>query len=425
MSIWIGLAASLMLLLVSALHMGLRIPGRSRIARYFEQHGLETKLEQFVLHRPQFVLATSVVRSAMVLVLLLCAMRIAGALGPNGTMWRLAIACGSAWSVHLIIGVAIPFAWAKYAGDALVARGLPALRLLRSICYPLIMLMNLFDPLIRRLTGVPIRDAKFYADEFEQEIRNALSEGERYGAVDEEEKEMIESVIELADTQADGIMTPRTDIVALPLSADLDTVLESIRTNGYSRIPVYDETIDSIVGVVYAKDLLRRDTAQAFDLSALKRPPLFIPETKYIRELLRDFQAKKVHIAIVLDEYGGTAGLVTIEDILEELVGEIVDEYETHAPDEIKRLDDHAVEVDARARVDELNDELGLAIPEEEDYETIGGFVFSTLGKMPVVGDKCEYDNVKIKVLEADTRRILRLHLEITAPKEPDEASLS
>jgi CBS domain containing-hemolysin-like protein len=267
-----------------------------------------------------------------------------------------------------------------------------------------------------------VRDAKSYADELEQQILEMVSEGELHGAVDEEEKEMIESVIELTDTRVEEIMTPRTDVVAIPRDASLDEVLGTVRAKGHSRIPVYDDTIDTILGVLYAKDLLLRDERVPFDLSAIMRKVLFIPESKLVRELLREFQEQKLHIAVVLDEYGGTAGLVTIEDILEELVGEIRDEYDPTAPAELKLIDEGTAEVDARMRIDDLNDQLDIELPEDEDYETIGGFVFSRMGKIPKVGERYEHDNVAIQVIAAEARRIIRLRLSV-APQSPRNGS--
>ena len=267
--------------------------------------------------------------------------------------------------------------------------------------------------------GVPVRDEQSYSDELEQEILHVVTEGELHGAVDEQEKEMIESVIEMADTRVDNIMTPRTQIAALPIESELDRVLDLVRTRGHSRIPVYENTIDTILGVLYVKDLLHRKPGEAFNLSAVMRKARFIPETKSVRELLREFQERKVHIAIVLDEYGGTAGLVTIEDILEELVGEITDEHDATVPQDLERIDDRTVEVNARMKIPDLNYQLGLSLPEDQDYETIGGFVFSTLGKIPTVGERCEYDGVAIQVLGAEPRRVTRVRLTFNSPVEP------
>jgi CBS domain containing-hemolysin-like protein len=412
-AIVVGLLAVVGLTLFSTLNLALRLPSHVRIAEQFEKAERSDLFEPFVAVRPQYLLATAVLRSVATLTVLFIALVVV----EQSTSARRAIdtaaACVAALALVLVFGVAIPNAWAKYAGQWLIVRVLPLLSLIRFLCYPVIVILELFDPFVRRLAGVPVRNARSYADELEQEILDVVSEGERHGAVDEEEKEMIESVIELTDTRVEEIMTPRTEIVALPKGADFETVLATIRAKGHSRIPVYDTTIDTILGVLYAKDLLLRDESEPFELTGVMRKVLFIPESKPVRQLLREFQAQKVHIAAVLDEYGGTAGLVTIEDILEELVGEIRDEYDPTAPAELKRIDERTVEVDARMRIDDLNDELDVELPEDGDYETIGGFVFSRMGKIPKVGERCNQGKVAIVVIASEPRRITRLRLTI------------
>ena len=420
--IWAGLLALATLTLFSTLNLALRLPSRARIAERFERSGRASTFEAFVAVRLQYMLATAVLRSIATLATLLIALHFVGAADATADAWDVTVACITALVFVLIFGVAIPNAWAKYAGESLIVRVLPLLAGVRLLCYPIIVLLEVFDPLVRRLAGVPTRDAKSYADELEQEILDAVSEGERHGAVDEEEKEMIESVIELADTRVEEIMTPRTEVVAIPKDADRDNVLEAIRAKGHSRIPVYDETIDTILGVLYAKDLLQEEANAPFDLTTTMRKAFFIPESKLVRDLLREFQEQKLHIAVVLDEYGGTAGLVTIEDILEELVGEIRDEYDPTAPVEIRRLDEHTVEVDARMRVDDLNDQLDIELPEDGDYETIGGFVFSRMGKIPKIGERFEHDNIGIDVIAAEPRRITRLRLSVLPRSEQKQA---
>ena len=410
------MAVLVALMLFSTLKFALYMPSRVRLAHEFEKKGRPELFEGLVAARIQYMLATAVLRTVCMLAVFLLALYYgdgAGLMEPSG---RTVAALVVALVLILVFGVAIPTAWAKYAGEWLVVRVLPLLTLTRVVCYPVTVVLQVFDPFVRRLAGVPVPDERSYADELEQEILSVVSEGERHGAVDEEEKEMIESVFELADMRVEEVMTPRTDIVALPQEADLETVLETIRAKGHSRIPVYDGTIDTILGVLYAKDLLRRSDESHFRLTEVMRETIFVPESKEVRQLLREFQQEKVHLAVVLDEYGGTAGLVTIEDILEELVGEIIDEYDTGTPAELQRIDERTVEVDARMKIDDLNDELHIALPEDEDYETIGGFVFSRLGKIPDVGERYEHNDVGIQVIEADPRHILRLRLEISPP---------
>jgi CBS domain containing-hemolysin-like protein len=182
---------------------------------------------------------------------------------------------------------------------------------------------------------------------------------------------------------------------------------------GHSRIPVYEGTMDHVVGVLYTKDLLGVADPGTFSLRQFMRKATFVPETKDLASLLREFQANRVHIAIVLDEYGGTAGLVTIEDILEELVGEIADEHDEPLLSPIRRVDAGLFEVDARVRLEDLNDELEIRLPEDESYDTLGGYVFSKLGRVPLAGETFVEDNVKIEVAAADDRRVIRVRLHL------------
>ncbi len=231
---------------------------------------------------------------------------------------------------------------------------------------------------------------------------------------------MIENVLELNDTAADEIMTPRTDIVAVEANSDLKTVLETINAAGHTRVPIYEENIDNIIGFVYAKDLLTEigKNPADFNLRNKMRDAYFVPETKLLRALLHEFQSRKLHIAVVLDEYGGTAGIVTLEDILEELVGEITDEYEKKPPEYIKKIDQNTIELDARTYIDDANDELQLNLPEDEDYDTIGGFVFSHLGYIPKTGATFDYENLKFTISAAEPRRIKRIRIQKSVKRE-------
>ncbi len=420
---WVGLASLGLLTVFSALDLAMRMTSRAGLAVQFEQSGRGDAFSRFAATRGRSLLATAVVRTSLTLTLFLIALSLSEPASGSASLWGRVVACLAVLVLVLVFGVAIPNAWATYGGASLIVRTLPLLSAARMLCFPMIVFLQVFDPLVRRLAGVPVRNAESYADELEREILDAVSEGERHGAVDKEEKEMIESVIELSETHVNEIMTPRTEMVALAKEADLETVLALVRLKGHSRIPVYEGTIDTILGVLYAKDLLQRENGTPFSLPGIMRKVLFIPESKLVRELLREFQDQKVHIAVVLDEYGGTAGLVTIEDILEELVGEIIDEYDPTAPAELERIDDRTVEVDARMRIDDLNDQLRLELPEDQDFETIGGFVFSKLGKVPEVGERCSHGRVVMLVIGAELRRVTRLRLDITSVEERSHAS--
>ena len=227
---------------------------------------------------------------------------------------------------------------------------------------------------------------------------------------------MIESVLDFRGTTAREIMTPRTDIIAIETGTPRGDVLEIILSEGHSRYPVFKGSIDNIIGMLYAKDLLH-DLNKPPDSEGIEyrlRKPYFVPESKSLRDLLSSFQSQKVHLAVVLDEYGGTAGVVTIEDILEELVGEIIDEYEPPQPEPLVRINERTIELDARYEIDKLNYECRLNLPEDDDYESIGGFVISKLGRIPAAGFTFEHQNLHFTILDAGPRKIHRLRVVIT-----------
>ena len=243
------------------------------------------------------------------------------------------------------------------------------------------------------------------------ELSLAPSEEEEEGKIEESKKEMIRGILGLEETSVHEIMVPRLDIVAAEAETPLPEVIDLVLERGYSRIPIYQDTIDNIVGIIYAKDLLRyaRDDEAQGSLIDIARPPYFIPESKKIGELLRELQEKKVHIAIVVDEYGGVAGLVTIEDLLEEIVGEIEDEYDLEEP-KVEWLDETSATVEAKLSIDELNELFGLNV-QAEGFDTVGGFVYAQLGRIPAVGDTLEVEGFTISVLSTLGRRIKKVKL--------------
>jgi CBS domain containing-hemolysin-like protein len=241
------------------------------------------------------------------------------------------------------------------------------------------------------------------------------------GGFEEEERQMIRAIVELEDTTVREIMVPRLDIVAVDEDTSFDEVVQIIIERGFSRIPVYAETIDNILGIIYAKDLLpylSRGTRPP-NLRSLARPPYFIPESKRVDELLSEMRQSKVHMAVVVDEYGGTAGLVTIEDLLEEIVGEIEDEHDV-AQVTLERVSEDEAILDARIGIDQLNDLFDLQI-ESEDFDTVGGLVYHELGKMPSVGDEVRTSGLRLQVLSVTGNRIKKVRVvrEPAAPASP------
>jgi len=316
-----------------------------------------------------------------------------------------------AMAIFLVFSLAIPQAWAKYAGEKILSRTYRILMFFANLAWPILCIRKFTDGFVRRLAGV----VETTPEEKQEEFLNGLEQRRMEGVVDEEQQQMIENILELSDSTADEIMTPRTDVVAVEVNSDLQTILDTINTAGHSRVPVYEENIDNIIGFVYAKDLLTEigKNPTDFKLRNKMRDAYFVPETKPLRVLLHEFQSRKLHIAVVLDEYGGTAGIVTLEDILEELVGEITDEYEEPEPEPIKKIDTNIIEADARTYIDDANDQFELNLPEDEDYDTIGGFVFSRLGYIPKTGESFDYKNLKFTISSAETRRIKRVRIKL------------
>ncbi len=245
----------------------------------------------------------------------------------------------------------------------------------------------------------------------EEEIQELMNAGEEEGLINEEENEMIRSIFALGDTVVREIMVPRTDMACVTLDATVHEVLNSIIACGHSRIPVFDGTIDNIVGLIYAKDLLKYwglDESEV-ELKNILRPPYFIPESKNLEELLHEFKKKRIHIAIVIDEYGGTSGLVTIEDLLEQIVGDIQDEYDLEEEWLVEEADG-AIVVDARLPIEELEEHFGIEI-EREKFDTVGGLIFHLTGRIPAVGEEVASSAIRLTVLDADERKIGKVRI--------------
>jgi CBS domain containing-hemolysin-like protein len=322
--------------------------------------------------------------------------------------------------VVVIVGAeVVPRAFSARYSEELLPRVLPTLALADRIFTPVIWPLKRLHDGIERLLGGDAKERR--AEEIKDEILSAAIEGSREGVLDPDAGEMIENVIDFRDVEVSAIMTPRAEMAAIEASAEIADAVKIAIDEGHSRLPVYEGTRDKIIGVLLAKDLLvawgkAAGGAREVALRPLLRKPYFVPETKLIGVLLREFRAKRVHIAIILDEYGGTAGLVTIEDIIEEIVGEIEDECDPgeEAPPPLKRIDERTAEVDARLSVEEVNDALAIAIPREgADYETLGGFLFYAMGKVPKKGEKHAHDGAEFTILDGDERRIKRVRVQV------------
>ena len=346
-----------------------------------------------------------------------------------GALSKLSAGAAAGWFVAGILALLILIVWLPRAIAALWSAPLVyhtwrIWRITNLILLPLSFGGRLVDVLLHRLAGrTSERPAE---EEFEDELRAIVTEGLRDGVVEADVREMIEGVIELADVDIADIMTPRSDVDAMELKADWSEMLEFVIRVRRTRIPVYEKKLDNIVGILHVKDLLpelaKGSESARRPLKELLRDPWFLPKTKPVDDLLQEFQRSGNHIVIVVDEYMTTAGVVTIEDVLEEIVGEIFDEHDQDVVDEIIKLDDNTTEMPARVHIDEVNERFGLSLPEGEDYDTIGGFISVKLGRMPKSGDQVRSQLARITVTEVSRRRVERVRVEILPETQRESA---
>ncbi len=307
----------------------------------------------------------------------------------------------------------------------LVARPIGFLQTLLS---PIVWFVSRLSAILVRLLGGRERPQGGYLST--EELKILVETGSQEGSIEEEEKEMIHGVIELGDKVVHEVMVPRIGIRAVNVDDPLDEVLDMIVRAGHSRLPVFEDNLDNIVGILYAKDLLPYLKASAggngpINIREIVRPPVYVPESKPVDDLLHEMQAQKRHIAIVVDEYGGTAGLVTMEDVVEEIVGEIQDEYDSEesSVEEISTDGEIAFRLDGRVSMDDVRDLFDLSDedePDEEQYDTIGGFVVHRIGRIPLPGTETPFrDDVRIVVEAAEPRRVARVVA--SRPRREDE----
>ena len=287
---------------------------------------------------------------------------------------------------------------------------------LGRILSPVVWFLTTVTHFITRLLG--LRDISDEAISSE-ELRILVERGTEQGTIEAEEEQMIGAVLELGEQRAHEVMVARVDMVSLAVDATLSEIVQTIVSEGHSRIPVYEDNIDNVIGMLYAKDLLPYLVGEDRppSIRRLLRTPLFVPESMLVDDLLRSLQRRRVHIAIVLDEHGGTAGLVTIEDLLEEIVGEIQDEYDEEEP-MIVPLGDNEARIDGRADVDDMLEHFDTSLggADQEEFDTVGGLVYHHVGGVPSVGDTVEVDGLKITVEATDGRRVRTVHVLRTMP---------
>ncbi len=316
----------------------------------------------------------------------------------------------------LFLTESLPDALARRFGDRVLLRVLPAFAVLQTPLQALVWLFGTINAAMLRVVGVPQETTE--TREIVEGLREVIEDTARRSDFDATERELIENVMEFSDVDVAEIMTPRTEIHGVDLEDGLEEVVRVAATEGHSSIPVYSDSLDNIVGYVSARGIVQLLAEGGLDGAPLRehlRPAYFVPETKRVTELLAEFRRGRRKMAIVLDEYGGTAGMVTLGDILGEIVGDIGDEFDREDPEPVHRVEPGVAEVEAGLRVAELNELLELDLPEDEDYETLGGFVLSELGHLPRVGERFERDGVGYAVTEASDRRVLRVRVTTAA----------
>ncbi len=397
--IWIEILGLCILLLLSAFFAGSEIAlfsvNKVRIRKLAEEGLSQAVTLNRLLERPNRLLATILVGNNLANV------------GIAAIVTSLAIMFFGNQGVGIAIGVAtlLILIFSEITPKAFAAKN--AERVSLFVAWPISALVKLLYPVVRGIVLVTNPIVRMFGGEIErpfvteEEIKMLVELGEKEGTIEKEEKEMIRGVFKFGDTTAKEVMVPRIDMSCIDGDAPVKEAKKVALETGYSRTPVYDGSIDNIVGFLFTKDLLNVDKEDT-KVKDIMRQAYYVPETKKLDEILNEMQEGKTQMAIVVDEYGGTAGLVTLEDLVEEIVGEILDEKEEFP---IKIIDDTTAAINAKTSISDVNEALGTILP-EDDFGTVGGLVFNTLGDIPVVGEKVEIGNVTLIVDRMRSRRI-------------------
>jgi putative hemolysin len=323
-----------------------------------------------------------------------------------------------------VIGEALPKSWATRDPERILVRATGFISVFSLLFGPVRWGTSLLARLLARSTGAdPVLTAR--AAHSEEEIKLLVEGSAEEGVLEEEERQLIHSIFEFTETVARQIMVPRIDVRSVSVETPLNDVVRAAMSTGHSRLPVYEGTLDKVVGVIHVKDLLPYlvEGLNGISIRELMRSPFFVPEAKKIDELLQEFRAHKSQLAVVVDEFGGTSGIVTVEDVLEEIVGEIEDEYDREShPAAVSTAHEEGALVDGRMTIDDVNDELGLTLP-TENYDTLGGLVFSLFGHPPEVGEQVAYDGVEFVAETVEGLRISKVRIIVRQPEpEPEHA---
>ncbi|NDC62864.1 MAG: HlyC/CorC family transporter [Planctomycetia bacterium] len=427
----LGFESALLLLLLASVAAvqarAVRGAQRHRVQELCRQRGCPERYDEIVAGSETiaFVAASIVVIAAVVATLLV-----------SRTLWRVSgdgrsppSSAGLAAEVSALAGwmafawlvlVVVPMLVTKFAGPRIVVATWGAWRPVVRLTSPVVGLLGLAASALGRMLGR--RGPEGAAERPQDELRLVVNEAHREGMLEDAAREMIQGVIDLDEVRVSQIMTPRTGMISIPLATPWQEAVQMAAESGHTRLPVWGRSPDDVVGILHTRELLTKlagsirvapgGGAVGAQIEPLLRTPYFVPESMSVQKLLREFQRTHTHMAVVTDEFGGVSGVVTIEDALEEIVGEIADEHDEAFSDGIRMLSADACESLARVHIADINERMGLSLPEETDFETIGGFVFHRCGRIPEVGERIESDGVVIEVLAATRRRVERVRIE-------------
>ena len=397
--VWLGVACLLATMFFSAAEMAFIAANRLRL-RHLAEEGSRTAaryLEAF--RRPERVLSTAMM--GVTIAHIVASSAVTYALLPVLGAWAPWVVTAALTPVMLVFGEIIPKAVAREWATSLILRLYAPLRWASALLVPFVWVTNTLVTVLLRFVGGPSVDSRHFVSR--EELKALLAMEPDEADVTTVEAEMIDKIFDLGDTTVREVMVPLVEVAMLPETATPADAIALIAQRGFSRIPIYAQRETDIVGVVAAMDLLKRG-ADASTLADLRRPVSYVPETKRIDDLLREMQRSRNHLAVVVDEYGGATGVVTLEDILEQIVGEIQDEHD-RAPASVERLPDGSYWVAARTHIEELNEALDWSLP-KQDYETVAGLVLATLHRIPRMGEEFQVGRYTITVLEADARHV-------------------
>ncbi len=417
MLLWFTVVSLIIVFLSALAAYSLRDFSRSRLEEICRSRDREQRFGMILRHHEQATLAwESVFLISLIVTLVVGARWLELPLSEFGdwdptSVGRAILFCA------ILIGFAIVLPWSisRVAGEQLIYFSWSTTRGLLVVLKPAIWLCGWVDTIVHRLAGHQEPENGDAAN-ITEEILTVVDEGQREGVLESEARTMIHRVMELQEADVAEIMVPRTDMTCIQVESTLQAARETLLEARHSRVPVIGESTDDIIGVLYAKDLLNylsSDGSSKTTLRDIVREPFYVPETTGIDTLLQMMKTQRVHLAIVLDEYGGVAGLATMEDILEEIVGEIVDEFDDAEAEQFRTISVGVIDVDARVHVDDVNEKLDLQLPDDQDYDTIGGFAFSVLGRIPKSGESFHWEQTRFTILEADKRKIMRLRIEV------------